>query len=158
MNSLISNRRISCIRAQGYFNQSDQEVSDLSIGNRFAYQLCTVILILGVATVSIPLLSVMTAIAFFGVILPNHPFDYIYNFGLRQVLKKPKLPKRSKQLKFACGIATIWLLATIYFFHSGQIMAGYILGGMLAAVASTVAATDFCIPSTIYNLIFRTNR
>ena len=99
----------------------------------------------------------MMVIAFFGVILPNHPFDYIYNLVLRKKMNKPKLPPRSNQLKFACSIATLMIGATIYLFYSGIIAWGYIVGLSLIGVATLVASIDFCIPSKIYNAFFIRN-
>ena len=97
----------------------------------------------------------MTIVVFYGIILPYYPFDYIYNHVLRGLLNKPKLPPRLKQLKFTCVIATLRLIATIYLFYSDLTTAGYIRGGLLVSVAFIVSTTDFCIPSTIYNFIFR---
>lgn len=153
--NLLSSSRIKFIKAQGYCGLSNEKVSDLAFGNRFAYILCTSILAVGVATAHIPTLMAMTVVAFFGIILPYHPFDYIYNHVLRNMLNKSELPKRSKQLKFACTIATLWLVATIYLFYAGFVVAGYVVGGLLTLVAFIVSATDFCIPSTIYNFIFK---
>jgi hypothetical protein len=147
--------RIKFLKAQGYSNLSDDDISELAFGNRFAYIVCGSIVAVAVATAHIPTLIAMMVVAFLGVILPYHPFDYIYNHVLRGVLNKPKLPPRSKQLKFTCVIATLWLFATTYLFYSGLTNAGYVLGGLLVAVAFIVSATDFCIPSTIYNFIFR---
>ena len=152
---LLSTTRINFLKAQGYCNLSDAEISELAFGNRFAYIACGSIVAVAVATAHVPTLITMTVVAFFGVILPYHPFDYIYNHVLRDMLNKPKLPPRSKQLKFACVIATLWLIATTYLFYSGLTTAGYILGGLLVAVAFIVSATDFCIPSMIYNFIFK---
>ena len=152
---LISIARVNRLKAQGYNSYSDAEISALAFGDRFAYIVCVTIVIVGVATANIPTLLAMTVVAFFGVILPNHPFDYIYNYGLRVPLNKPKLPPRSKQLKFTCAIATLWLIATILLFNADLNIAGYVLGSLLAAVALIVSTTDFCIPSTIYNFIFR---
>jgi hypothetical protein len=147
--------RIKFLKAQGYSNLSDDDISELAFGNRFAYIVCGSIVAVAVATAHIPTLIAMMVVAFLGVILPYHPFDYIYNHVLRGMLNKPKLPPRSKQLKFTCVIATLWLFATTYLFYSGLTNAGYVLGGLLVAVAFIVSATDFCIPSTIYNFIFR---
>ena len=155
-NPLLSTTRLNRLKAQGYCDHSDTELSALAFGNRFAYIVCTVILAIAVATANIPILIAMTMVAFFGIILPYHPFDYIYNHVLRNILDKPKLPPRSKQLKFACVIATIWLIATTYLFYANLTIAAYVLGGLLAAVAFIVSTTDFCIPSTIYNFIFKT--
>ncbi|HJN86508.1 MAG: DUF4395 family protein [Dehalococcoidia bacterium] len=152
---LLSTARLNRLHAQGYFDISDADLSDLAFGNRFAYILCVTITAIGVATANIPTLLVMTAIAFLGAVLPNHPFDYVYNHVLRGALKKPKLPRRSRQLKFTCVMATLWLIATVLLFNADLTAAGYVLGGLLVAVALTVSTTDFCIPSMIHNFIFR---
>ncbi len=152
---ILSPTRINYLKDQGYCNLSDIEISELAFGNRFAYIVCGSIMAIAVATAHIPTLIAMTIVAFFGIILPYHPFDYIYNHVMRSMLNKPKLPPRSKQLKFACVIATLWLIVTTYLFYAGSDIAGYVLGGLLVAVAFIVSATDFCIPSMIYNYIFK---
>ncbi len=152
---LLSTARIKFLKAQGYCNLSDAGISELAFGNRFAFIVCGAIVAVAVATAHVPTLIALTVVAFFGIILPYHPFDYIYNHVLRGILNKPKLPPRSKQYKFACEIASLWLIATTYLFYSGLTIAGYILGGLLVSVAFIVSATDLCIPSMIYNRIFR---
>jgi hypothetical protein len=149
----ISETRLKRIRAQGYTHQTNQEIGALAFGNRFAFQACTSVLVIGVAAANIPLLTVMLAVALLGVMLPNHPFDYIYNHAIAPLMHKPRLPKRSAQLKFACSVASLLIMAIIGFFYSGNATMGYITGGILAAVAFTVATTDFCIPSMIYNTV-----
>ena len=151
---LISQTRIDRVREQGYFLMSDQQISDIAFGNRFAYILCTSILAVGVVSANIPVLIAMLIIASLGFILPYHPFDYIYNHFLAKRLGKPVLPKRSDQLKFACTLATIFIMTSIYMFHQGFMLLGYIVGGLLVAVATTVSTADLCIPSIIYNAIF----
>lgn len=153
--SLISATRIKRLRVQGYGNYSDETISELAFGNRFAYILCSSILVIGIITANIPILATMMIIAFFGVVLPYHPFDYIYNYLIRGIINKPKLPRRSKQLKFACGIATVWIAATIYLFYAGFTIAGYIAGAVLSFVAILVSITDVCIPSLIFNFLFK---
>ena len=152
---LLSTTRLNRLHAQGYCDISDADLSELAFGNRFAYIVCVTITAVGVATANIPVLIAMTAIAFLGVVLPYHPFDYVYNHAVRGMLKKPKLPPRSRQLKFTCIIATLWLVAIIALFYADLTIAGYVLGGLLVAVAFTVSTTDFCIPSMIHNFIFR---
>jgi hypothetical protein len=97
----------------------------------------------------------MLFIAICGILLPYHPFDYIYNGLLSNLMNKPKLPPRSKQLKFACIIATLGMASTIFLFYAGLTLAGYITGGSLFLVAFLVSTTDICIPSIIYNFIFK---
>jgi hypothetical protein len=147
----ISQQRINRIKEQGYFNYSNYEITQIAFGNRFAYILCTCILVYAVITANIPILTAMLFVAFGGVVLPNHPFDYIYNHILRFPLRKPKLPKRSKQLKFACSIATSFIAITIFLFDSNLMTAGYIVGANLLFSAILVSTTDICIPSVVYN-------
>ncbi len=150
----LSATRIHRVRQQGYFLMTDKQISAIAFGNRFAFILCTSILSIGVGLANIPILSGMMVIAALGFILPYHPFDYIYNYLLARRLGKPRLPKRSDQLKFACTLATIGILTTIYMFHQGFNTLGYISGGSIVAVAFTVSTTDLCIPSVIYNALF----
>ncbi len=152
---LLSATRLNRLKAQGYCNYSNAELSELAFGNKFAYIVCFTILAIGVATANVPTLMAMTIVAFFGIVLPYHPFDYIYNHLLPGMLNKPKLPPRSIQLKFDCIIATVWLMAISYLFYAGYPVAGTINGALMASIAFIVSTTDFCIPSTIYNAIFK---
>ncbi len=151
----LSRTRINRLKAQGYLNHTDGEICELVYGHRFALIVCTTMVGLGVVTANIPILVGMAMVAFGGIVLPNHPFDYIYNYTLSGILKKPKQPPRSKQLKFACIIATIGISITALLYYNGFMTEGYILGGLLFMVAFTVSTTDYCIPSMIYNFLFK---
>lgn len=63
-------------------------------------------------------------IALWGSFPPYHPFDYLYNYLIRHLLNKPKIPPRTNQGRFACGIATAWLSGTIYLFFMLDLMPG----------------------------------
>lgn len=147
----LSQTRINRIKAQGYEGYSDLVINDLAFGNRFAYQVCVSILIIGVSLSNFTILSVMMGVAFLAVILPNHPFDYFYNYFLAKRMGKPQLPPRSKQLKFTCILATIWIGATLYLINVGMMNAAFVAGYSLVGVALLVSTTDYCIPSMIFN-------
>ncbi len=89
-----------------------------------------------------------------GSIFPRHPFDYIYNLGVRRLTGTPSLPTHGAPRRFACGVATIWLLATGAAFAADLEVAGYVLGGILTSVAALVSTTHFCIPSFVCGLLF----
>ena len=127
----------------------------MAFGIRFAYKTCFSVLIFGIALANVPILIGMMLMAFLGVVLPNHPFDYFYNYVLSKRMNKPKLPKRDTRLKFACTIATIWIGATVFIFASGSTIGGYIVGGSLLVAVFSVAFFDFCIPSVVYNWFSR---
>jgi len=155
MEKQVTSKLVKRLKIQGYCGISDNRLSELAFGNRFAYILCSLVIFFGVATANIPVLCAMMLVAFFGIVLPNHPFDYIYNHGLRKLMNKPKLPPRSKQIKFACAVATLWLVTTILLFYLDWNIAGYIFGGILFSLAFTVSTTDICVPSLLYNYLYK---
>jgi hypothetical protein len=140
---------------QGYLNYSDQELHDFKFGIRFAYALCTILFTTGLFLVSLKILIVAAGVAFLAAFPPYHPFDYLYNYAVRYLMGKPKLPPRSNQGRFACGIASVWLTAIVLLINSGYFLSANILGGVLLVVALLVTTVDICIPSMIYNFLFR---
>lgn len=149
----LSNVRIYRLRAQGYAC-TREELKTLVFGHRFALRLCTVLISIGVITASVYVLLFTLLIATLAVFLPYHPFDYFYNHWLSKRMKKPKLPPRSRQLKFACGMAALFVGTTAMLFYGQYHLAGYILGASMMIVALLVSTIDLCIPSMIYNAFF----
>lgn len=149
--SPITKKRLG---VQGYSCYSDKEINDYKYGIRFAYYLCDSLVILGLILTNLWILSTAMIIAFMGWLLPKHPFDYLYNYAIRRMINKPEIPTRTKQVRFACGIAAVWLCGTIILFQYGLDFWGYLAGGLLVSVATLVATTDICIPSMIYNVLF----
>lgn len=78
----------------------------------------------------------------------------IYNYGIRFITKTGPLPRRGAPSRFACGLGAVWLVATAWAFQAGHPLLGYVLGGLLTAVAVLVSTIDFCIPSFVYRSIF----
>jgi hypothetical protein len=152
----ISQSRISRIKVQGYDSGfTDEEISVHAVGNRFAFQLCTLLFTTGLILTNTTILTIAAVVAFLSVILPYHVFDYLYNYSVRHWFNRPKLPRRTAQAKFACGLAALWIAAIIYLFYSSLFVWGYVLGGVLFVVAILVSTLDICIPSMIYNTLFR---
>ena len=152
---LIAPWRITGIKTQGYNKGfTEEEISQHSIGNRFAYQMCTLLFLTGIILTNIPILIVASTVAFLAVVLPYHPFDYLYNAVIRHWFGRPRLPRRTNQAKFACGIASVWILAIIYLIYADLLIGAYLLGGILLIVALLVSVMDFCIPSMVYNMLF----
>ena len=151
----LSDTRIARLRAQGYTRETKEELNDLAFGIRFAYRSCVTILLVAVITQSVALFGLMLGIAFLGIVLPNHPFDYVYNYTLRRKWNRLKLPARSPQLKFACTIASIWIASVIILLASGNATAATVMAVALMLVALSPSTTDFCLPSAIYNALFQ---
>ena len=141
------------LEIQGILGFSDEELRLHRAGFRFAYQLCFVITLLGTVFQSIPVLAVGAIAAFVAVFPPNHPFDYLYNLTVGRLMKRPKVPPRTNQGRFACAIATVWLSVTIYLFATGQAGAGTVMGLVLLIPAGLVGFFDVCLPSMLYNSV-----
>ena len=153
--STLSEKRINRLRAQGFTRETKKELNGMAFGIRFAYRSCIALLSVALLTQSIALFSVMFVIAFLGIVLPKHPFDYLYNHTLSTWMNRPRVPARSVQLKFACAIATTWIATVIYLMASGNTTAGILFTVNLILVAMLPATIDYCVPSAIFNALFR---
>ena len=154
MNKSISATTRNRLDAQGMCDIPDAEIAAVIPWNRMAFFLCGVIAGVGTALASPTILFALVLIAFLGVLLPVHPFDLIYNLGIRHLRKTGPLPKRAAQVRFACGVGGAWLIATGLLFQNGSMTAGYILGGVLVFMTMLVSFFNICIASYIYNALF----
>jgi len=142
------------LRVQG-FAADDAWLAEVAPWLRLAPALCATSAAIGTVTASPVILSALAANAILGAILPFHPFDLLYNCGFRFLVRKRPLPPNGAPRRFACGMASVWLIVTALLFASGQPQAGYLLGGLFVAVALLVATTDICIPSIMFNFVGR---
>ncbi|MGH8106486.1 MAG: DUF4395 domain-containing protein [Arenimonas sp.] len=150
--SLVTRRRLE---AQGFCNLDDATFDEVGPWLRWSPMFCTLFMTIGVVLNSPIILWALAGTAFLGVLLPFHPFDLLYNHGARYLTGTRALPHQGPQRRFACGIATAWLIATGWAFHVGEPMIGYLLGVPLILVAALVSTTNICIPSMIYNALFK---
>jgi len=120
----------------------------------FPYLLCAILAAAGTMLASPVVLLGLTFFSAWGAASAVHPFDYIYNYGIRRATGTGPLPKRGVPGRFACGLGTAWLLVTAWAFYSGMMLTGYILGANLVLVAGLVGTVHFCIPSLIFRSIF----
>ncbi len=104
----------------------------------------------GTALGSAAVLGVLVPFAVGGVIGTRHPFDVLYELGIRPRLGTPSIPRYRAPRRFACAVAAVWLTATAIAFHVGAAALGYVLGAALVVAAGVPTFTGFCIPSWIY--------
>ncbi len=146
------------LNVQGFGDVDDKCLMDTAPWLRMAFWMCALMAGVGTVLASPMILWFLAPIAGLGALTPVHPFDLIYNYGIRYLRKTGPLPKRPAQNRFACGIGAVWLVATAWAFQSGALSVGYVLGGTLTAVGLLVSSTDICIPSMIYNALFLRSR
>jgi hypothetical protein len=143
------------LEIQGFTGMDDEMLSEVAPWLRFSPAVCAVLMGIGTALASPVILWVLVPpIAALGAIFRVHPFDLIYNYGLRYLAGRRPLPPNRAPRRFACGLAAVWLTATAWAFQAGALLIGYVLGGVLTLVALIVSTTDFCIPSLIYGVLF----
>ena len=147
-------KRLGRLDVQGFDTIDEELLAEVAPWLRLAFGLCAALAIVGTALASTTLLLTLAAIAFLAGILPVHPFDLIYNHGIRHLTGTRPLPKRGPPSRFACGVGALWLIVTVGAFDSPYPIAGYVLGFTLASVAILVSTTDICLPSMIFRSIF----
>ena len=140
---------------QGYCELSDPELRQHRFGFRLAYAFCGGLVILGVILKNQAILLLALGTAILGMLPPYHPVDYLYNYGIRFLIGRPKLPHRPPQGRFACFMGTSMLILITYFFYKGNFTLVYIVSAAMLTSTSLVSFIDFCIPSKIYNALFR---
>jgi len=136
------------LQTQGYRLGRD-DARTLRIGLRFPTALCLAVVVMGLLLESALIIALLVPIGAIAGWTPRHPFDLIWNHGLRHLPRAPELPPNPVRRRHAFKLATVWLAAVAALFAIGAETPALVLGGVLVAVCSLVTATNFCIPSTI---------
>ena len=150
----LSPKTLCRLDIQGFERVDEEHLAQVAPWLRLAFGMCAVLALLGTALGSPTILLTLTAIAAAAALSPVHPFDLIYNYGIRHATGTPRLPPRGAPSRFACGLGAVWLVATAWAFQTGHAPLGYTLGFLLSGVAILVATTDICIPSLVFRALF----
>jgi hypothetical protein len=112
------------LEAQGYVGVGERTLADIQFGLRFSPALCATGVALCTVLAAPPILLAMMATAVIGGATPRHPFDWLYNYGVRRVLRKAAIPRNGAPRRFSCTVASIWLGVTVAAFIAGWDVAG----------------------------------
>ena len=158
MNQSPTTTRISAttrrrLDIQGFGDVSDQAFAEVMPWHRLAFAICAIVAAAGTYFASPILLGLLAVVAALSAASPVHPFDLIYNHGIRHIRGTGPLPQRGTPVRLACGMGSVWLIGVIIAFLSGQMIAGYVFGGIIVASATLVATIDVCVPSMVYQAI-----
>jgi len=136
------------LSTQGYCLSGSQS-RRLWLGLRFPTGLCLGLVITALALESPVMLVALSGIGLIAGFTSRHPFDLLWNYGLRHLVRAPELPPNPPRRRHAFKLATVWLLALAGLFAAGQDVAALSLGAVLVGVCGLVTVTNFCVPSTL---------
>lgn len=129
------------------FCLSDAERRELALGLRFSTGLCLSLVVVALVLESPPMVFALSGIGLVAAFSGRHPFDYLWNHGVRHVVGGPALPPNPPRRRHAFKIGTGWLAAVGILLAAGAATAGLVLGGLLVAACATVTTLNLCLPS-----------
>ncbi len=102
------------IVAQGFCGLDDATYAQINYPLRVSPAICMAWAAVGTALASPAILWALVPFAALGAILPGHPFDVLYNHGLRYLLGTPPLPRYPHRRRFACLFATVMIIGAAW--------------------------------------------
>ncbi|MCK6558476.1 DUF4395 family protein [candidate division KSB1 bacterium] len=142
------------LEIQGFVGMSDQALTEIRPWLRLSPAITATWMAMATLLASAKLMWAMIPFSLLGAVLPGHPFDVFYNFGIRFLLHRPPLPRYHLARRICCLVASLWMAGTGWAFAGGATTLGYVLGALFVAAASLPVLIDFCLPSYLYSLIF----
>jgi hypothetical protein len=136
----------SNLTTQGYC-LSDAERRELSVGLRFSTGLCLTLVVVALALESPVMVFILSGIGVIAGFSARHPFDHLWNHGIRRLVGGPSLPPNPTRRRHAFKVATAWLVIVGSLLAAGATVVALALGGLLVAACTTVTATNLWLPS-----------
>lgn len=136
----------SNLTTQG-FCLTDEQRRDLALALRFSTGLCLGLVIVSLLLESSAMVFVLCGVGAVAGFSARHPFDHLWNRGVRHLVGGPELPPNPRRRRDAFKVATVWLVVVGTLFATGAATVALVLGGLLVAACATVTATNLCLPS-----------
>ena len=140
------------IQAQGFCGLDDNTYAQINYPLRLSPAICMLWTAVGTALASPMILWALAPFAALGAILPGHPFDVLYNYGLRHLTGTPALPRYRARRRLACAFATTLIVMAAWGLQAGMPMAGQIAGWALVAGTFVNVSTGICGPALIVRI------
>jgi hypothetical protein len=147
--AMASARARERIEAQGFCNLDERTYAQINYPLRLSPAICMAWTAVGTALASPAILWALVPFAALGALLRGHPFDVLYNHGIRHVFGMPTLPPYGPRRRFACALATVMLGIAAWGFQAGVPAVGHVAGWSLVAAAFVNVSTGFCVPSFV---------
>jgi len=137
------------LSTQGYC-LSDADRRELAIGLRFSTGVCLTLVIVALVLQSAVLVFALTGIGIIASFAARHPFDHLWNHGVRRLISGPVLPPNPPRRRDAFKVATVWLAIVGTLLSAGAAPVALVLGGLLVAACAVVTTTNLCLPSELF--------
>jgi uncharacterized protein DUF4395 len=142
----------SSLDLQGFTCLDDETKARANLPLRFTPALCLSATVAGAVLASPVVLGALAAAAGMALLLPGgHPFDYLYNYGVRFWVAQPRLPRNPRPRRFAFIMAIPVLGTSALAFALGAPILGYLLAAIQVAGCLTYVATGFCVASWMHS-------
>ncbi len=79
----------------------------------------------------------------------RHPFDHVWNRGVRHVLGGPPVPPTPRRRRHAFKVAAVWLAGTAALRAEGHATAAAASVGTLVVLCALQTVTYLCVPSVV---------
>jgi hypothetical protein len=142
------------LATQGYC-LTQPERRALWLGLRFSTGIC---LALSAGALALQSGTAFVALAGIGAVAgfaSRHPFDHLWNRGVRKLFTAPPLPPSPPRRRHAFKVATVMLAAVAALLLTGATTAALVLGLLVLGACTTVTVTNLCIPSVVLSLFER---
>jgi hypothetical protein len=140
---------------QGFPIRQDPSIQQIEPWLRLTPSLSTIWITSGTALSSPLALLGFSLVSAIGASQKNHPFDQLYNLGIRRVVKGKPLPENPPPRRFAMALAAAWAAVAAGLMLTGRRRAGTATGALLAISGATVATTHLCLGSLVYQRLQR---
>lgn len=140
------------LATQGYRLQAPEQRA-LGLGLRFSTGLCLVLTTVALASMSALAFAGLTVIGLVAGFAPRHPFDYLWNGGVRHLFGAPALPPSPARRRHAFKMATVLMGAIAILLALGASTAAIVVGGLTIAACTAVTVANLCLPSLALSLI-----
>ena len=142
------------IQAQGFCGLSDATYAQINYPLRLSPGIMMVWVAVGTVLASARILWALVPFTALGAILTGHPFDVLYNYGLRYLMGTQKLPRYGLRRRFAFAVATTMVSLAAWAFQAGVPLLGYIVGGAIVASTCLQVITGICGPAVLAGRLF----
>ena len=142
------------LQAQGFCGLSDATYAQINYPLRLATAIMMAWVAVGTALASAQILWALVPFTALGAILTGHPFDVLYNQGLRYLMGRQELPPYGLRRRFAFAVATTMMSLAAWGFQAGAPLLGYIIGGAMVASTCLHVITGICGPAVLAGRLF----